>query len=215
MPLDFNERFANIKRLTPPALIPHGGVLVYNDRMSDKGERIFAAVDGSNFYHRLREPEVALSNLLDFDFARFAELLAGGRTIVRSVYYIGVVRARADDPMAQELRKNQQRLFSRLRSTRWEIERGYIMRADGFYEKGVDVKIAVDMLSGAYENSYDTVVLVSSDTDLVPAVRKVRGLGKRVEYIGFSHKPSFAMQKHCGFTRLLTRDDLARFVQTK
>lgn len=83
---------------------------------------------------------------------------------------------------------------------------------DRFHEKGVDVKIAVDILSGAYEDLYDMVLLASSDTDLVPAVQKARLLGKKIEYIGFSHRPSFAMQRHCGFTRLLSRDDLAPFI---
>ena len=89
------------------------------------------------------------------------------------------------------------------------------MKTDGFHEKGVDVKIAVDILSGSYENLCDAVLLVSSDTDLIPAIHKAKLLKKTIEYIGFSHRPSFAMQKHCGFTRLLSPDDLLQFVSTE
>lgn len=35
-----------------------------------------------------------------------------------------------------------------------------------FREKGVDVRIAVDMISSACDSSYDTLILCSSDSDL-------------------------------------------------
>ena len=60
------------------------------------------------------------------------------------------------------------------------------MKNDGVYhEKGVDVNIAVDILVGTYEDLCDRIILVSSDTDLIPAVNKARGKGKIVEYVGF------------------------------
>lgn len=75
------------------------------------------------------------------------------------------------------------------------------------------MKIATDILVGAYEDLYDTAILVSSDTDLIPAIQKSKSLGKKVEYIGFGHNPSFAMQKHCNISRLLVKDDLKRFLR--
>ena len=87
------------------------------------------------------------------------------------------------------------------------------MKNDGVYhEKGVDVKIAVDLLVGAYENMYDTAILISSDTDLIPAIQKIKHLGKGVEYIGFSHKPSLALQKYASLTRLMMKEELEDFV---
>jgi len=84
-----------------------------------------------------------------------------------------------------------------------------------YYEKGVDVKIAVDLLVGAYENLYDTAILVSSDTDLIPAIEKVRALGKKVKYIGFSHEPSFGLIKNASESKLLAKNDLEKFQQEK
>jgi uncharacterized LabA/DUF88 family protein len=93
------------------------------------------------------------------------------------------------------------------------VERGYIMHHDGaFYEKGVDVKLAVDLIVGAYENLYDVAIVVSSDTDLIPAIQKVKALGKEIEYIGFAHKPSFGMQKHVTLSKLLLKDELMPFI---
>lgn len=48
-------------------------------------------------------------------------------------------------------------------------------------EKGVDVMLAVDMVDMARTDAYDTAVVFSADTDLLPALEAVVGIGKRVE----------------------------------
>ncbi len=40
-------------------------------------------------------------------------------------------------------------------------------------EKGIDVAIAVDMVRLAMEQAYDAAILVSSDTDLMPAIEAI------------------------------------------
>lgn len=177
-------------------------------------ERVLVVVDGSNFYHRLKEISQLTGSLLGWDHNSFIEWLVGDRSVVEKKYYIGVVRARQDDLRAQKLRSNQQRLFAKLRSGGWNIALGYILNAqDGHHEKGVDVQIAVDLLIGAYENLYDTVIVISSDTDLLPAISKIRSMKKKVEYIGFSHKPSLALITHSDVRRLLTKEDLQKFLE--
>jgi hypothetical protein len=48
-------------------------------------------------------------------------------------------------------------------------------------EKMTDVNIAVELLSGAYLNEFDTALVVSADSDLAPAVETtIRLFGKRV-----------------------------------
>jgi len=76
----------------------------------------------------------------------------------------------------------------------------------------IDVNIAVDILVGTYENLCDRIILVSSDTDLLPAIRKAREKGKIVEYVGFSHKPSVAMVARCSESHLLKKQDLRPFI---
>jgi uncharacterized protein (TIGR00288 family) len=90
---------------------------------------------------------------------------------------------------------------------------GYLLSNNGtFQEKGVDVQIAVDLLVAAYENIADRIILISSDTDLIPAIRKAQTMGKIVEYIGFSHKKSIALVAECRESRLLNIDDLEQFL---
>ncbi len=47
-------------------------------------------------------------------------------------------------------------------------------------EKAVDVMLATDMVSMAYEGQYDVAYLVSADGDFTPAVKKVRAIGRKV-----------------------------------
>jgi uncharacterized LabA/DUF88 family protein len=47
-------------------------------------------------------------------------------------------------------------------------------------EKRTDVNIAVQMMEDSYENHCDQFVLVSGDSDLVPAVIRTKALGKKV-----------------------------------
>jgi len=80
-----------------------------------------------------------------------------------------------------------------------------------YKEKGTDVKIAADLIIGAVDNIYDTAILVSSDTDLIPAIRYIKYKKKKLEYIGFSHNPSFGMQKYADLSILLTLKDIENF----
>ena len=54
------------------------------------------------------------------------------------------------------------------------------MAAPIWVEKAVDVMIATDMVSMAYEEQYDVAYLVSADGDFTPAVEKVRKTGRQV-----------------------------------
>lgn len=175
-----------------------------------KVKRVVILVDGSNFYHKLKE--LKIKDKLSFDYGKFGKWLAGGRKVVSFQYYIGAVREKEGDEKSRQLLKDQHRLFSALKKSGWKIYLGYLLKTDGYHEKGVDVRIAVDLLVGAYEDLYDTAILVSSDTDLLPAMDKVRKLKKQIEYVGFGHRPSFAMQAHASISRLIVKSDLKAFL---
>lgn len=59
-----------------------------------------------------------------------------------------------------------------------------------FKEKGVDVRIAVDMVSMACDKKYETIILCSSDSDIQPAVAEAKKRGSKVVYLGFSLNPN-------------------------
>lgn len=53
-------------------------------------------------------------------------------------------------------------------------------------EKGVDAEIICQMLMGAFLNHYDSCILMSDDSDYLPAVRRIQDFfGKKVIQAGF------------------------------
>ena len=174
-------------------------------------QRCIVFIDGSNFYFKLKD--LGLHNLLNFDFTNFAHMLCSENKLIFAKYYIGKIRTDGTEK-TRKLFDNQQKLLGHLKKHNYQYSLGYLLKSrDVFHEKGVDVNIAVDMLVSTYENLCDRIILVSSDTDLIPAIVKARQKGKKVEYIGFSHKASVAMVAECSPSRLLTKEDLSRFIE--
>ncbi len=71
----------------------------------------------------------------------------------------------------------------------------------------------MDLIVGAVDNHYDTAIIVSSDTDLIPAIKYIKYKKKKIEYVGFSHAPSFGMQKYADLSRLLLPEDVKKFIE--
>ena len=169
-------------------------------------------IDGSNFYHYLKDKEISLPKGQKFDFKKFVDFLVGDRDCVSKRYYTGIFRNVDNSSKSQELVRGQQKFLSEIEKDGFIIKRGRIMYDSGrTREKGTDVKIATDLIIGAIDNLYDTAILVSSDTDLIPAIRYIRFRKKKLEYVGFSHAPSFGIQKFANFSRLLLPSDIENF----
>lgn len=173
-------------------------------------QRCVIFIDGSNFYFKLKD--LQLHGFVNFDYSAFGEYLARSGILIQSKYYIGKVRQDGSDK-ADKMLAGQQKLLANLRKHNVEYTLGYLLKSDGkYHEKGVDVHIAIDMLIAAYENMCDRIIIVSSDTDLEPAIKKAKEKDKVVEYVGFSHKPSVAMVRFCTESTLLKKEDLMQFI---
>src|SRR3954447_25570053 len=177
--------------------------------------RGFVFIDGSNFYHKLkdltagRKQEFPLSS---FDFHAFATWLSAPGELVGVCYYIGAVR-RDGSEKSQALYTDQQRLIGRLQQQGVEIVLGHLIRHPdrSFHKKGVDVRLAVEMIRLAREDRYDQAYLVSSDTDLVPAVEEVHSFAKRVQYVGTRRGQSYGLSKVADDVRLIRSEDVRPF----
>lgn len=174
--------------------------------------RVAVFIDGGNFYHRLKE--LLIPNILNFRYRQCIQSLVSDREVVYAGYYVGSIKSNSSDKKVQKMRQDQQTLFNFLTSNEQNltVRLGDLIEIDGkFHEKSVDVQLAVDMVAGAYENQYDEALLISSDKDLLPAVRQIKKLNKRVGYIGFSHKPTKALQWEATFYKLLNREEILPF----
>lgn len=175
----------------------------------NKKERIYVYIDGGNLYYNLKENGCSSIN---FSFKEFIKSFIGNRKLEGVRYYIGQIKAIDRNKKSQSLHRHQQILFEKLKKAGFYIVRGHIRQIGKiFTEKGVDVRIAIDLVEGAYEDRYDKAILISSDGDLAPAVEMVTRKGKKVEIVGFDHKPSYALVQKANIYHSIKKSDLKKF----
>ena len=147
--------------------------------MARTEELVAIFIDGSNFYRMLESNK----GRHDIDFQKFGSKLVGDRKLLRIYYYA----AQVDQFKGLERYKEQQKFFYGLHHTPYlELRLGRLVtHGDVEVEKGVDVRLATDMLKLAWTNAYDTAILVSHDGDFADAVLAVKESGKHVECAGF------------------------------
>ena len=155
-------------------------------------DRVCIFIDGSNFYHGLKH-NIHKTNI---DFYKFSMMLCGDKRKLIRTYYYNAPLNREDD---EERYRSQQRFFTVLRNTSYlEIKLGRLVNRNGVHvEKGVDIYLAVDMLRYAFDDTYDTAILVSGDGDFASAVSAVRDLGKHVEHAYFRTGESTHLRESC------------------
>ena len=177
--------------------------------------KVAVYIDGSNTYNKLKKLGLPEEDKR-FDFSAFVSHIVGERQLVSKRYYVGIVRNHDGSEKGEKLVRKQQQFLETLRSVDFEIKRGKIMYDEGrIREKGVDVKLAIDLVIGAADDLYDTAIVISSDTDLIPAIKYARYKRKDVEYVGFAGAPSLGMIKECSSQRLLAKEDLVPFQYQK
>lgn len=167
-------------------------------------------IDGSNLYFKLKS--LGLKKSIKFNYKAWVKQLTQGTTLVAVYYCVGKIRAKQDDVKARGMMASQQTFVTQLKKTGFTIQYGYLLKSDRkFHEKGVDVQMAVDILRGAYKDEYDQAFLISSDSDLIPAIEEAQIFGKEVVYVGFKHQPSYALLKTCKRSILLDKNDTKKF----
>ncbi len=142
-------------------------------------ERVAIFIDGSNLYHAL---EGTLKRH-DLDFTQFVAKLCGDRYLFRTYYY----NALQDVSQRPDAFREQQEFLDTLRKTPYlEVRLGSIKTSQGTQmEKGVDIMLGTDLLYFAWNNFYDTAILVSGDADFAYALQAVKNMGKHVEVAYF------------------------------
>lgn len=166
-----------------------------------KKQRAMIFIDGSNFYHSLKLNFEGA----DLDIGKFCEWVATGSNLVKICYYNAPLFQR-DSPEAY---KKQQRFFESLRKIkRLELFLGRLEKRPNNQktEKGVDVKLAVDMVTNAFYDKYDVAIIVTNDADFVPAIKAVQESGKAVYNVSFPKSKSYHLNKVCDKIIILTEN---------
>ena len=158
-------------------------------------ERIIIFIDNSNIFQGFRKHNIKA------DYEKLKNIITRGRDLQNIFLYEGAVY-----PISPEKKKWYKELSNRS---------GYVIKAsfdkiatNDVIEKKVDIQIAIDMISLAYENAYDAAVLVSGDGDFVPVVKKVKELGKIVEVWAFRYSLANALNEELDQENINYLDDI-------
>lgn len=145
--------------------------------MSSSTERVYAYVDGFNLYFGILSKFPAYK-WLDISLL-VTSLLKPNQVLVGVKYFTSRV---SNNPPKE---KRQQDYLNALGTTPVQIIYGkYNSRRKNCpkcpykwthnEEKMTDVNIAVNMMIDAYQNAYDSALLISGDSDLVPPIELFR-----------------------------------------
>ncbi len=160
--------------------------------------------DGSNFYHSSKKVSPK-THLTGFNYRKLAETITKSKNI-NIEYCVGEIRQERENKKSVKMYANQQALFYNLERQRIVVKKGYMLKNKlDYHEKGVDVRIATDILRGAIKDEYKRCFVVSSDTDLIPAILDARKEGKQIIYVGFTNFISKALKTNCSKTFVITK----------
>jgi uncharacterized LabA/DUF88 family protein len=164
-----------------------------------RAERLIAYVDGFNLYYGLREKGWRRYYWLNIE-QLVRRLLKENQQLVSTKYFT----ARISGPQAKQRR---QTVFLEALCTLSDFEIFYGHYLSGtisckrcgrtwsdFEEKMTDVNIATEMLSDAFEDKFHTALLISADSDLVPALRALKRLFPKKRVIVFFPPGRFSAQ---------------------
>lgn len=156
-------------------------------------ERVQVFIDSPNFYRAVYQeiPDC------DLDYHRLSFKLVGQRKVIRINYYVSELDPEWDSDGAQK----QQRFFATIRRLPFLTVKTRPLRYSPDkkerWEKGIDILIATDMLSQAYVNGYDSMILVSGDGDFAPVLDEIKKMGKNVEVAFLVKSISQALIESC------------------
>ena len=154
--------------------------------------RVMVFIDGSNMYHSLK----LCAHRHDLDYYHFSKKICGMERKLVQIYYYNIELDASFDTVAHS---GQQRFFYKLKQTpklEMRLGRGQRKPDGSWCEKGVDVKLAIDMVEKAYQDQYDDAILVSADGDFSEVVQTIRKTGKRIELATFSGSQCYHLRQH-------------------
>lgn len=148
-------------------------------------------IDGNNLYFGLKK-NVGNYNL---NYAKFIRSIVGDAELVRAYFYTAVFKKEDDD----KLFNGQQKFLTYLLDVPYmQVMPGRIeKRGEELVEKGVDVRMAIDLVRFGANNLYDVAYVISGDGDYAPAVNAVKDMGHNVINCFFTDEASTHLKHVC------------------
>jgi uncharacterized LabA/DUF88 family protein len=177
--------------------------------------RVSFFIDGFNVYHSLNDPRYLdgtpkYRKYLWLDYSKFLTRHLRKQDTTSDIFYFS---AYAHHRSKRAVRTHQL-LVNAWQSTGVTAVMGNFKQKDRlctncrtYYpsheEKETDVNIAIYLLNEAYKDSYDTAILVTNDTDLVPAITMLKDIQphKRIGVLFPLDRWSSELAQACDFVK--------------
>lgn len=152
-----------------------------------KFERTMLFIDGGYLRTRMREllGDDNIDQKINYgkvrmELAVFLQEVLIMPQVIRAYYYDAIPADQSDMRY-----KPQKEYTDRIKYVNfYEVRLARLKKSEkeeeGYKQKGVDVLLAIDMLTKAYENHYEWAMLLAGDDDYVDLVQAVKNAGKRV-----------------------------------
>jgi len=189
-------------------------------------EQTILFIDGENFIHKIEDvlkkyPKGRKVDIASLDFNKIFKNPLQEYKITRKIFYVAKLHFHPETKeKSEKLLKTQRKLKNTLCNQKFEFliagnVRGQKITIDGktkiiFREKGVDVKIAVDLVALSADKVIKTAILCSSDSDLQPAVQEARRRGVEVVYLGFEFQPNKGLMYTTNNTVLFRNSEIIK-----
>jgi uncharacterized LabA/DUF88 family protein len=170
---------------------------------------ILLLIDGENFKAKIKDifkgARKKVPNWNFYDFKKLINSAITDQKIDKIIFYGAKIKRHEATPEKSDKLIAEQRMFkTSLERQGFEFKfggtvRGHITETIDkknvliFKEKGVDVQIAVDMVSWTCDGGVTNLILGSSDSDLIPAIKEIRKRNTSCTYLGFEEKPNLGV----------------------
>ncbi len=193
-----------------------------SNQMSNQTKKTVLYIDGQNFTTRirsiLRRRGIADIDLVQFDFwGLLGQIFKNEQVDLVQIYFAKLHAHKETAEKSEELLKREDELKTLLEQQGIKyITAGSVRprkRGDEieFVEKGVDIRIAVDMVTDVIDGTVSKVLLASSDSDMQPAIYEMKRRGAEVWYVGFASRLNRGLMLTTDRYVLIENADIERF----
>lgn len=150
-------------------------------------KKLMIFIDAEHVTKTCRENDKYLN---DINWKRLIEKITRDRELIRCYYYTALNENNKKD--YESTKKYHAAIKQNILPHTIEFRLGKLKPREngGSEQKGVDVKLAIDMLTKAFRNQYDVAAVVTGDLDFKDLIEEVKNSGKKVELYYMERRPN-------------------------